>query len=146
MRRAARFRFCRTLLAVLWSMSAACGIGDDLTLYAVSGTVSGLSGTMVLENNGDDDLLVAANGPFTFANRLPNGSSFEVIVLTQPAAQTCTISGDSGTISKANVTGVAVTCTAGNQRQIETAPQGSGPQSARFSTETSYAPRSSLSR
>ena len=35
--------------------------------YSVGGTVSGLSGTVVLQDNGGDDLSVSANGPFTFA-------------------------------------------------------------------------------
>ncbi len=38
--------------------------------YSVGGTVSGLSGTVVLQDNGGDDLSVAANGPFTFATKL----------------------------------------------------------------------------
>ncbi len=39
--------------------------------YTVGGTVSGLSGTLVLENNGSDALTINANGTFTFPNALP---------------------------------------------------------------------------
>ena len=35
--------------------------------YSIGGTVSGLSGTVVLQDNGGDDLSVSGNGPFTFA-------------------------------------------------------------------------------
>ena len=35
--------------------------------YSVGGTVSGLSGTVVLQDNGGDDLSVSASGAFTFA-------------------------------------------------------------------------------
>ncbi len=35
--------------------------------YSVGGSVSGLSGTVVLQDNGGDNLSVSANGPFTFA-------------------------------------------------------------------------------
>ncbi|MGB5264992.1 MAG: hypothetical protein WBN30_00275, partial [Polyangiales bacterium] len=38
--------------------------------YSIGGTVSGLDGTVVLLNNGADDLSVSANGAFTFATRV----------------------------------------------------------------------------
>ncbi len=38
--------------------------------YSVGGSVSGLAGTVVLRDNGGDDLSVSANGPFTFATQL----------------------------------------------------------------------------
>ena len=41
-----------------------------MTTYSVGGTVSGLSGTVVLQDNGGDDLSVTASGPFTFATKL----------------------------------------------------------------------------
>ena len=39
--------------------------------YSIGGSVSGLSGTVVLQDNGGDDLSVSANGGFTFATKLP---------------------------------------------------------------------------
>ena len=39
----------------------------NLPSYSVGGTVSGLSGTVVLQDNGGDNLRVTANGSFTFA-------------------------------------------------------------------------------
>ena len=83
------------------------------TIYTIGGTVSGLSGTgLVLQDNGGDNLAVGANGNFTFATAIANGSTFDVTVLTQPSnpAQTCVVTNGSGTAS-ANVTGVQVTCT-----------------------------------
>ena len=41
--------------------------------FTVGGTVSGLSGTVVLQDNGADNLTVTANGPFTFATALAPG-------------------------------------------------------------------------
>ena len=41
------------------------------TTYSVGGTVSGLSGTVVLQDNGGDDLSVGASGAFTFAPLWP---------------------------------------------------------------------------
>ena len=79
--------------------------------FTVGGTVSGLSGTVVLQDNGGDNLSVSANGPFTFATALAGGASYGVTVLTNPAGQSCAVSNGSGTVGSANVTGVAVSCT-----------------------------------
>jgi len=80
--------------------------------FTVGGTVSGLSGTVVLQDNGADDLTVAANGPFTFATALATGAAYAVTVKTNPAGQTCTVTNGNGTMGSANVTNVAVTCSA----------------------------------
>jgi hypothetical protein len=81
--------------------------------YSVGGSVSGLSGTVVLQDNGGDDLSVAANGAFTFATQLPTGAAYNVTVSTQPAGQACTVSNGSGTVGTSNVMGVGVSCAAG---------------------------------
>ena len=82
------------------------------TTYSVGGTVSGLSGTVVLQDNGGNDLSVSASGPFTFSTGLAAGSAYNVTVKTSPAGQTCSVANGSGTIGSANVTNVAVTCAA----------------------------------
>ena len=87
------------------------------TPFTVAGTVSGLTGTgLVLQNNGGDDLAVTRNGGFTFATPVASGATFTVSVKTQPTApaQTCQVSGGSGTIGGANVTSVSVTCGVNN--------------------------------
>ncbi len=78
--------------------------------YTIGGTVSGLSGSVVLANNGGDARTVSANGSFTFATALTNGAAYAVTVTTQPTGQTCAISNGSGTVAAANVGNVAVTC------------------------------------
>jgi len=80
-------------------------------LYTVGGAISGLSGTVVLQDIGKDDLAVSANGPFTFATALADGSTYSVTVLSQPAGQTCTVANESGMVAGANVTNAAVSCT-----------------------------------
>ena len=80
-------------------------------VYSVGGTVSGLSGTVVLQDNGGDDLSVTANGSFTFATSLAGGAGYSVTVKTNPSGQSCTVSNGSGTVGSANVTNVAVSCT-----------------------------------
>ena len=67
----------------------------------------------MLQDNGGDDLSVSANGSFTFATSLVSGAAYAVTVKTNPAGQTCTVSGGSGTVGSANVTSVAVSCASG---------------------------------
>jgi hypothetical protein len=78
--------------------------------YTVGGTVSGLIGTLVLQNNDGAELSVSSNGSFTFAGTFSSGADFSVTIVTQPAGQTCIVAAGTGTVS-GNVTGVTVTCT-----------------------------------
>ena len=71
-----------------------------------------LSGTVVLQDNGGDDLSVSTNGPFNFATKLAGGAAYNVTVKTNPSGQTCSVANGSGTIAAADVTNVAVTCAA----------------------------------
>ena len=84
-----------------------------LSTYSIGGTVSGLSGTVVLQDDGGDDLSVSSNGPFTFATPVADGAAYDVTVKSNPSDQTCTTSNGSGTVASANVTSVSVTCTTG---------------------------------
>ena len=85
--------------------------GGTPSTYSVGGTVSGLSGTVVLQDNGGDDLSVSSNGAFTFATPLATGAAYNVTVKTNPSGQSCSVSGGTGTVASANITNVAVTCT-----------------------------------
>jgi hypothetical protein len=97
-----------------WS-GGSVGSGSPTTTYSVGGTVSGLSGTVVLQDNGSDTLSVTANGSFTFATKLATGAAYAATVQAYPSGQTCTVSNGSGVISSANVTNIAVNCaTAGS--------------------------------
>ncbi|MEC4676557.1 MAG: hypothetical protein VST72_06520 [Nitrospirota bacterium] len=90
-----------------------CGINDntDVFIYSVGGTVFGLNGTVVLQNNSGDDLTITSDGAFTFDSAMSDGSAYNVTVATQPAGQICTVTDGTGTISGVDVTNVAVTCT-----------------------------------
>jgi photosystem II stability/assembly factor-like uncharacterized protein len=79
--------------------------------YTVGGTISGLTQSGLVLANGADTLTVAANaGNFTMPTPVASGSSYDVIVQTQPAGRTCSVANGSGTMGSANVTNVAVTC------------------------------------
>ncbi|WP_341890377.1 NHL repeat-containing protein [Variovorax sp. YR752] len=79
--------------------------------HTVGGTVTGLAGSLVLQNNAGDDLKLTADGKFSFATALTEGSAYEVSVRTQPQWQFCTVTKGSGKAS-ADVGDVAVACSA----------------------------------
>ncbi len=89
----------------------ACTTNDGVTTYTIGGTVSGLTGTLVLQNNSGDNKTISADGAFTFTTPVADGGNYHVTVKTQPTGQTCSVTNESGTVSGANVTNVAVTCT-----------------------------------
>ena len=61
--------------------------------FTIGGEVFGLEGNqVVLQNNGDDDQALTADGGFTFAPQ-DDGTGYDVTVATQPSdpSQTCTV-------------------------------------------------------
>lgn len=81
--------------------------------YTVSATVTGLTGEgLVIELNGGQDQMVAADGTVAFPTGLMDGTAYVVTVKTQPATrrEICGVGNGSGTISQANVSNVAITC------------------------------------
>jgi len=81
--------------------------------YAVGGVVSGLgSAGLVLQNNAGDDLPVAVDGAFAFTKKLATGAPFAVTIKTQPATQTCSVSGENGTVGSGDISSVMVNCAA----------------------------------
>ena len=88
--------------------------------FSVGGSVSGLAAgdSLVLANNGGDNLTVNANGSFTFATPRASGASYSVSVLSQSGAtaQTCSVGSGAGVVGGGNITNVAVTCTANTYR------------------------------
>jgi N-acetylneuraminic acid mutarotase len=89
------------------------GAGGPLPTYTVSVTVSGLAGSVVLQDNGGDNLTVSADGVATFAVPVTAKSAYAVSVFHQPATVYCSASHASGTMGSANITDVLVTCLGG---------------------------------
>jgi hypothetical protein len=77
--------------------------------YVIGGNVSGLNGSVTLRNNGGDDLIVSANGAFSFASQIAHGNAYNVTVFSQPYGQQCSVSSGSGTAS-GTVSSVVVSC------------------------------------
>ncbi|HEY4238331.1 MAG TPA: kelch repeat-containing protein [Kofleriaceae bacterium] len=113
----------RSTLGVIAAVAAAafapgCGDNNDAagdaatSTYTIGGTISGLTvDGLVLEDNGGDDLTVAANATtFVFATPLASGTAYAVTILTQPTGATCTITAGSG-VATADVSSVVIACT-----------------------------------
>lgn len=74
--------------------------------YNVLLTLSGLTGgTLVLQNNGTNNLSLTANGTFPFTLPIVDGNTYSVSILSQPSGLNCAIAGTAfGTIASADVT------------------------------------------
>jgi hypothetical protein len=118
----------------LLALLPACGGGSGSSpppptavTVKVGGTVAGLSGSLVLRNNGVDDLSLGADGLFTFATALATGAAYAVTVATQPSGQTCSVTHGTGTTGSTDITDVAIACS-------NTAAGGSGTPDLSFGT------------
>ncbi len=97
---------------------AACGSSGGTTPPPTSGTVGGTvtglatGASVVLRNNGGNDLAVSANGSFTFSMPMTMNGAYAVTVFHQPTmpAQTCTVTHGTGMMGRGDVTDVAVAC------------------------------------
>ena len=87
--------------------------------YTLGGTISGLGSAsgLVLTNEGTDATTILANATtFTMSAAVPYGAPYSVAVQSSPADLSCSVSsGGTGTMPAANVTNVAVSCTAGTE-------------------------------
>ncbi len=112
------FLFLYTLAPLMMGASDITGGGcsgqnpQNQTTYTVGGTITGLSGSVVLQNNGGDNLTINVDGNFTFSTALPDSSNYAVTVLNTSSGQVCSVSKGSGVINGGNVTSVLVTCSA----------------------------------
>src|ERR1700722_18456816 len=87
------------------------GMASDATPapFTVGGTITGSEGeTIVLQDDGGDNLTLMTDGAFTFATPLATGTPFTVTVSSQPANLTCTVANGTGTVGSANVSSVMV--------------------------------------
>ena len=80
--------------------------------FSVGGKVMRLRGLggLVIQNNGGDDLQIAAEGRFTFPTQLPSGASYNVTIRQQPLFASCEVRHGSGTIEDKNIDDVEVRC------------------------------------
>jgi N-acetylneuraminic acid mutarotase len=77
--------------------------------YTIGGTVTGLSGTLTLQDDFGDNLPLSSSGTFTFATPLTVGSIYSVTIVAQPSGSTCAVSYGEGSVT-ASVSSVVVEC------------------------------------
>lgn len=90
-------------------LAAGCG-GGGRSNVKIGGSISGLVGTVILQDNAGDNLTVSANGTFEFSTPINKGDAYTVTVLRQPPGPSCVVSNGSG-MASADVNNVSVTCT-----------------------------------
>lgn len=78
--------------------------------YAIGGSVQGLTGSIVLVNNGNDVVTLAADGTFAFNKKLSAGAGYAIEIDEQPEGQLCAVSNAHGTVGGAAVSNVLATC------------------------------------
>lgn len=80
--------------------------------YSVSGSVTGLNGTLTLQNNSTDSLTISiGDSSFTFEEALLDAAAYQVSIFEQPEGQICTVENGNGTIAAANINNILITCT-----------------------------------
>lgn len=79
--------------------------------YWIGGELSGLGQgvSVVLKNNGQDDLSLSTNGSFVFRKTIPGGANYNVTVASQPKGQTCRVNSGQGTAT-ADISNISVVC------------------------------------
>ncbi len=82
--------------------------------YAIGGSLIGLpdGDQVILTNNASDELILKANGPFSFTQPLDDGSDYLVKVASQPARENwiCELANASGSLAGASVADLLVDC------------------------------------
>lgn len=116
---------------------AACGgggggssgaVAPPVVARTIGGSLSGIEGSVVLQNNGAGNLTLSANGAFTFAATVADGAAYNVTVLTQPDYRQCTVANGQG-VAVTNVTNITVNCVYADQRRWGAAVVNSPPAS-----------------
>lgn len=97
------------------NVTVAVTCANSSNSYTIGVSVSGLSSgtSLVLQNNGSDNLTITANGAFTFSGNVQSGAAYAVTVFTQPTGETCSLGNNSSGTATSNVT-INVTCSAGS--------------------------------
>ncbi len=76
--------------------------------HPVGGTVTGLTGTLVLANGAGAEVSITASG--SYVTNVAQGQAYNIVVRTQPVGQTCVVENGSGVVT-GPVTNILVTCT-----------------------------------
>jgi hypothetical protein len=78
--------------------------------FSIGGTVAGMAGALTLQNSNGTLLYVATDGSFTFETPMVSSALYNVTVAVPPPAQTCTVANGAGTVGRASISNVVITC------------------------------------
>jgi hypothetical protein len=95
------------------NVSITCGWGTDY--YEVGVSVTGITGSLTVQNNGSESKTITATGLHKFSTRIQTSSSYVVTISSQTAGSVCSFVDPTftvGTIASANVT-IFITCVTG---------------------------------
>jgi uncharacterized delta-60 repeat protein len=111
------------LSVVILILLPACGGGgggggggaqNPPATYSVGGSISGLEDTksLVLDNNGIEQLTISQNGDFTFATSFLSGDSYTLQIANAPEGENCRFLGgtENGVIVSSDVSDVSIYC------------------------------------
>ena len=97
------------LLSLTLILQACGGSGSSAPNYTISASISGLTGSLTLQNNGSDTLTLSQNGDYTFTTRLNEGTGYNITIQTPAENDTCTLTNSSGTVAKQNIN-ISINC------------------------------------
>ena len=96
------------LLAACWDDGTPASTPSAFT---IGGGIAGLSADGLVIANGADTLSpMHGTASFAFATPVATSAAFAVTVTTQPAGESCTVTGGSGTVGSANVSSIQISC------------------------------------
>jgi len=78
--------------------------------FHVSGSSTGVTGTIALQNNLTDTIMQSTSGAFMFPTALASGSPYAVTVSQTPVMLGCTVANASGTLTTMDISNVSVSC------------------------------------
>lgn len=106
-----RFLVCSLTISLLaCSGSSSIESPDALTSSILSGTIKGLEGVLVLQNNVGEKITISKNGTFDFTTILNPNSDFTLKVLEEPCAQRCTLDHTSGKVTSDGKINLSIDC------------------------------------
>ena len=89
------------------SVNVTCG---TTTTYQITVSVTGLTGTLIVQDDQSENLTFTTSTSQTFPHQYPGGTNYTVTVTSQPSGQNCQLSSNATGSINANTT-VTATCT-----------------------------------
>jgi len=85
---------------------------NNSTGYTISGSITGLSGLVILQNNNQDEIIIklGSDSNFTFPTKLVTNTNYNVTIKQSYLGQACYIKDNTGIIAKTNITNIKVAC------------------------------------